>query len=275
MLKIMNRLRIKKTSWFYVLLCPDRWAEAFNYLRKRNTRQIGAAGDLPDPRDIHAKLSSADKRVKIPKTFSLRKKAEKLNWVSARQSKNACTCYSKSNGVEITNTIEHGTPQTINPEALWALQEQTGGSREHGDFIQNAEKQFHANPQGYPQTEYGRLRRQENTVIGAKLWLLRMETIRTGLYWKWITSERTTNSSFMKRTGEFKSGVGDILGGHAFVITGWDDARVNSDGTLGAFEALESEKMKWGNNPPGVFWIKYSDFHNIFSKYVSRDTWDI
>jgi len=275
MVNLKNRLRVKETSWLYVLFCPDRWKEAFLYFKNKNKPVVGEAGDLPDPRDLHARLGKASYRVTVPEKFSLREKAIRFGWGLTKQSKNSCTAYSKGHGVEVTNTIEHGKAVFIDKEEQWGYQEATGGSRAHGDLIQNAEKQFHKHPQGLPQSQYRRLRRQENTVFGAKIWLLKNETIRSGIHWGWVKKIRNTNSGFMKQTGEFIPCDGQPSGGHAVCLTGWDDTRVNSDGTLGAFEAVESEKMKWGNNPLGVFWIKYSDFHNIFSKYLSRDTWDI
>ena len=263
----------KENSWAGVAVRPSRWGEAVRYLLNSNQRPIDGAADNPDPRDFAAGLPAGS--VKIPSKFSLYDKAVKIGWGLTKQSLNSCTAYSKCHGAEITNTIEHGKVVNVDKEKQWAYQEDTGGGRDRGDLIQNAEKQFHKNPQGFKQTEYRRLRSAENSVRGAKLWLLKNETIRTGIYWKWVRSERNTNSGVMMDTGFFVPGEGTVLGGHACCITGWDDKAKAPDGSIGAFEVVESEKIKWEENPEGLFWVSYKYFHNMFSKYISRDTIDL
>ena len=264
---------MSKTSWHHVLRNPSRWWEAIVYASKVFQFPTIGAADRPDPRDFSAGTPSG--KAKLPKKFSLYDKAVKLGWEPTKQSKNSCTAYSKGHGVEITNTIEHQKPVGIEKELQWTYQLATGGSKEYGDYVQNAEKQFHKNPQGFKQTEYFRLRSKTNTVRGIKLWLLKNETIRTGVYWKWVPKERDTNSGVMMDTGFFSPGEGRVLGGHACLFTGWDDTMKNPDGSVGAFQLLESEKMLWGENPPGIFWVSYKDLARLFSKYISRDTIDL
>lgn len=265
----------KRTSWMRVLLSPSRYWEAIKYAFKKKLPDVylGAA-DRPDPRDVATKLPLGAINARMPRKISQKDKAKKLGWTPTKQSRNACTSYSKGHGVEIVNTIEHGKPITINKEKLWLQQELTGASRDSGDYIQNAEKQFHKNPQGFPQSEYRRLRRGENTVRGAKLWLTRGETIRTGIYWKWSSEHRMTNSRYMQETGFFTAGSGKPYGGHACDMVGFDDDKLCPDGSYGAFEMLESELENWGDDEPGTFWVSYADFSSLFSKYISRDTWD-
>ena len=254
---------MKKNSWTYVLLNPTRWWELLKYLTAPPP-SLGAC-DRPDPRDLSApKLKGT---VRMPRKFSLLEKSKKLGWEIAKQSKNSCTAYSKGHGVEVINTIEHQKPICIDKERQWEYQLKTGGSIARGDSIQNAEKQFHNNPQGFPQTEYRRLRGENDTVFGIKRWLLRIETIRTGIYWKWVSGMGMTNDEYMQTTGFFIPGDGRALGGHAVFISGWDDDKE-------AFEVVESEKIKWGDNEEGVFWVKYEHIHHLFSKYISRDTID-
>ena len=260
-------MKIKETSWLFVLLTPSRWGEALRYVFAPYVA-MGAA-DRPDPRDLDAKIPLGALTVTLPEKFSIREKAIALGWGPTKQSHNSCTAYSKCGSVERINTMEHAQPVSINAEIQWAHQEETGATRENGDFIQNAEYQFHRNPQGFPQTKYRRMRRNENTVYGTKRWLVgKQEEVRTGIYWKWCAEEHKMNMKVMQDTGYFTPGQGTILGGHAVTITGWDDSRA-------AFEIVESELMQWGDNPPGVFWVRYEDFDRMFSKYISQDSIDL
>lgn len=264
---------IKETSWKYVLTHPDRWGEAYRYFTA--TKPRFGAGDRPDPRDLDAKIPLGALVAKLPESVELDIKAEKIGWRAAKQTKNACTSYSKGGGVEVVNTMEHNEPIYIDKEVLWGHQEDSGASRDEGDFVQNAEYQFHHNPQGYPQTKYRRLRRNENTVNGVKRWLAKQETVRTGLYWKWCLEDRAMNMKVMQDTGFFVAGDGEIRGGHACFFAGYRNDKVNpTTGEVGAFKMRESELMKWGDNPPGVLWVSYSDFARLFSKYVSQDAID-
>lgn len=265
---------IKKTSWLFVLLTPSRWLEAIQYFLAPAVCPHRGSSDRPDPRDVEAKIKGAP-RVDMPEEFYLDDKAEALGWVSKKQSKNACSAYSKGNGVEITNTVLNQKPCYIDKEVQWGHQEDTGGSREEGDFIQNAEKQFHDDPQGFPQTGYGRLRRGDNSIHGVKRWLLNNETVRTLVYWKYIPEKRMTNFELLKQSGEYIPGSGTILSGHAILYTGWDDNYECLDGSRGAFRFKESEEMQMGDNAPGKFWISYTNFDKYRSKYVSMDEWDV
>jgi hypothetical protein len=221
---------IKKTSWLYVLLTPSRWGEAIKYLGGFNHKPVKGTGDNPDPRDITAKIRGSIS-ANMPEEFYLDDKAEDLGWKSKKQSKNACSAYSKGNGVEITNTVLNQKPCYIDKEELWGHQEDTGGSREKGDWLQNAEKQFDKHPQDYPQTGYGRLRSRDNSINGVKRWLLTSETVRTLVYWQWVPEQRNTNSGILLETGEYLPGEGRVLGGHAIIYTGWNDYRINLDGS--------------------------------------------
>lgn len=78
----------------------------------------------------------------------------------------------------------------------------------------------------------------------------------------------------MQETGFFVPGDGEINGGHACTITGYNNKKVCPDGSVGALRLRESELMTWGDNPPGVFWVSYKYFGNLFSKYVSQDAID-
>lgn len=265
---------IKQTSWLFVLLNPSRWFEACNYFFKKKPINFGAY-DRPDPRDLDAEIPFGAICIATPEEFYLDEKAENLGWNAKKQSKNSCTSYSKGGSVGVTNTIEHQKPIEIDEEILWAHQEDTGASRDRGDSIQNAEKQFHNFPQGFPQTEFRRLRRTENTIRGVKLWLLGMETVRTGVYWKWSQEHHNTNSGYMMKTGFFIPADGEILGGHAMFFAGWNDNMVCPSGKKGAFKMRESELMKWGDNQHGVCWLPYEHFDRVFSKYISRDTIDL
>jgi len=261
---------IKNTSWLFVLLHPSRWVEAYHYLFDPVPKMSGAY-DRPDPRDLNAEQHFFAGVVKISDEFYLDVKAEKLGWKAKKQTKNKCTSYSKGGSVGITNTIWHQKPVEIDEEVLWGHQEKTGGDKAWGDSVQNAEEQFHNHPQGFPQTQYRRLRRGEDTVRGIQLWLLRNETIRSGVYWKWIDEERNTNSGSMMVSGFFTVGTGKRLGGHAVYFSGWNKNMVCPDGSKGAFKMRDSELIKWGDNQPGVFWLPFSQIQNVFSKYVSRD----
>lgn len=271
---LINRLRIKKTSWIFVLLHPMRWGESLLYVLNSFRDPVTGTDDNPDPRDVSAKIKGSQ-HSKLPAEFYLYDKAENLGWKSKKQSKNSCSAYSKGNGVEITNTILNQKPCYIDKEEQWSYQCETGGSVEKGDWIQNAEKQFQNHPQKYPQTGYGRLRGKDNSIYGVKRWLINNETVRTVIFWKWVTAEKTTNSSILKRTGEFIPGNEKVLGGHALIYCGWNDNRINLDGTKGAFRFKESEEMKNGDNPKGILWVSYSNFDRIRSKYVSMDALDV
>lgn len=266
---------IKKTSWLYVLLSPSRWIEVPKYILPVKVK-LGA-GDRPDPRDLDAgEIYDSSRVARLPEKVSRLDEAKKLGWLPTKQSKNSCTAYSKGNGVEITNTIEHQEPVSVDKELQWSHQEENGASRDSGDLIQNAEYCFHKNPQGFPQTEYRRMRNAEDTVYGAKKWLAMGigRNIRTGIYWKWSKEHRNTNSGYMKETGFFIPGEGARLGGHATAIVGYDDNKECPDGSKGAFELFEPELETWGNNEPGNFWVSYEDFGSLFSKYISRDCID-
>ena len=262
---------IKETSWLFVLLTPSRWLEAYHYFFDVSKANIIGAYDRPDPRDLDAKQHPFAGAVKISKEFYLDEKAEKLGWKAKKQSLNSCTAYSKGGSVAVTNTLEHQKPVEIDEEVLWKHQEETGADRAYGDSVQNADKQFHKFPQGFPQTEYRRLRFYEDTIRGVKVWLLKNETVRSGIYWKWVDAERNTNSGYAMKTGFLIGGNGTILGGHAMYFAGWNDKMVCPDGSVGAFKMRESELMEWGDNPKGVMWLPYNQFENMFSKYVSRD----
>lgn len=263
---------IKKTSWIYVLLSPQRWKEIINYIQY--TPPVLGAGDRPDPRDRDASelFSGVHDRVLPSKTGNL-ELARKAGWTPVAQSLNSCTAYSKGYAVEITNSIEDGKSVYIDKELQWSHQEKTGASRKNGDFIQNAEKQFHENPQGFHQTEFWRMRNNENTVNGSRKWLVIGigSNIRTGIYWKWSSEHGMTNSTYMKKTGFFIPGDGKILGGHACTIVDYNDEIVAPDGSIGAFKLIEPGLEQWGNNLPGEFWVSYKYFNRLFSKYVSRD----
>lgn len=266
---------IKVNSWEYVATHPDRWIEAIQYFAYP-LKNIEGAGDRPDPRDKSAIFPLGAIPVDLPRKVSHVTTVKKIGWHPTKQSHNSCTSYSKGHGVEIVNTLEHGKPIYIDKEKQWGYQELLGASRDSGDTIQNAEYCFHENPQGFPQTEYRRMRRGENTVYGAKLWLAHGDTIRTGVYWRWCPEEHNTNSGLMIKYGFFVKGSGLPTGGHAVDMVGYDEDKVNPmTGEVGAFEMLESELINWGDNDPGTFWVSYSDFGSLFSKYISKDTWDV
>jgi len=263
---------IKKTSWLAPILTPSRWGEFYTYFVSWRLPRDGAS-DRPDPRDLDAKVWLKGTSPRIPKKKSNLEIPFQKQWKPQKQSRNSCTAYSKGFAVEIANTTEEGSPVYIDKELQWKHQEKTGASRDSGDFIQNAEKQFHDNPQGFPQTEYRRIRAREDNIENIKKWLCMGigRTIRTGISWQWVINKRMSNSTYMKKTGFFIPGDGQNLGGHATLIVGFDDDKECPDGSKGALKMFEPELETWGDNPPGVFWVSYKHINNLFSKYISRD----
>jgi len=219
------------------------------------------AMDLPDDRDWVAGVPTLRH---FPTRIDLVKKAQNLGFTPRKQSKGSCTAYSEIFRAEIENTIEHGKKIILDTEAQWAWQEKSGASREKGDWIQNAKKQFQKHPQGFPQTEY---RRIDGGVDLCKKWLAKQKPINTGIYWRWLSDKRMTNFRYMKETGIYIPGEGKVLGGHAIILTGFD---------RGVIKFLEPEltRNKSGNNQDGVFEIFEDHFEKLMSQYISFDAWD-
>jgi len=253
---------MKEGSWLNVLSDVTRWGDLCRYFIQDRMPLMGAE-DRPDPRDFSSQLPKG-----LPKNFAKREKsnnweqARKIGWMPKKQSRNSCTAYSKGAQVEIVNTIEEQKPVYIDKEMLWAQQERTGASREYGDYIQNAQKQFHLSPQGFNQIEYRRLRREENNPESAAMWLFLGNIIQTGIYWGRYGT--TTNYKRMKETGIFVPHEGQSIGGHAVLF-------VDVDMKTRMFKCFDPEVEKWGDNEAGIFWLRFDDFFAAFSKYIARD----
>jgi len=220
------------------------------------------AMDEPDDRDY---IAGSPLVKEFPTKKSIYTKANNLGFFMYKQSEGACTAYSETYRASIENTIEHGRAIILDAEAQWELQMQTGGKRKAGDFIQNAKKQFHKNPQGYPQTEY---RRIDGDCKVAKKWLILNKPINTGVYWRWLPEYRMTNYKYMENTGLYIPGNGEVIGAHAILITGYDGEYI---------EFIESEitPNKSEKRPEGVFLMHQDHFESMMSKYISFDATDI
>lgn len=219
------------------------------------------AMDLPDERDY---LAGSPKIGVLPSRVDLYAKAHRIGYKPRKQTKGSCTAYSEIYRAEIENTIEHGKKIILDPELQWKYQEATGASRDRGDFIQNAKKQFHKHPQGYPQTEYRRL---SGGHYDAMKWLALQRPINTGVYWRWLPDKRMSNYEWMKRTGVYIPGEGKALGAHAILYTGYEN---------GDFKFLESELTPnlSGNNKDGEFVMSLEDYYRAMSCYISMDALD-
>jgi len=222
----------------------------------------GSAMDKPDVRDF---LAGNPIVGDFPTKKSIFTKASELGFRLTKQTEGACTAYAETYRASIENTLEHGKVIVFDAEAQWKLQIETGATRKSGDFIQNAKKQFHKNPQGFPQTEY---RRMDGDYKIAKKHIILDKPINTGVYWRWLPEYRMTNYKYMSNTGLYIPGSGEIIGAHAILLTGF-----NGD----YFEFIESEvtENKSNKNPAGVFMMHKDYFENIMSKYISFDATDI
>ena len=218
----------------------------------------GGMGDVPDGRDYNAGIPAI---TKLPKKVDLYEKAKKHGFEISQQSRNSCTAYATIFCAEIMNAIEHGKKIELDEEYQWSMQEITGARRDRGDLIQNALKTFLNYPQGYPITEYRRIK--EKDVKTAKKWLALGFPIMTGIHWKKPTS--TEGSwSIVKRTGIWHWLYGKIVGGHAILIIGYDDERES-------FLAIQSLKKEI---PWEYMEIPYTDAIKTMSWYILRDTID-
>lgn len=237
---------------------------AYEY-KKRYGEQIQGVDDLPDPRDYRV-AAITDYRLELPDEWNVLEYAERLGYVLPSQSVNSCTAYARIMHADMVNTIWNQRLVSLDAEVQWSHQEATGGTREKGDYIQNAYKQFHLHPQEYPDLEYGRMRftgaEMERQI---KLQLMKFNLVGTGVYWKSDKKTGVSNYTLMRETGWFEPLSGLPFGGHAVVIMGW-----NKDGWILA----EPSRGKWGDNPPGVFRCKYEYTDALFSKYVSKDARD-
>lgn len=221
-------------------------------------------GDNPDPRDY---VAGEAPKVRLPQKVSLYSEASKFGFKIKKQSKNSCTAYSETHRAEIENTLGNGELVTLNAEEQWAWQLQTGASKEGGDWIQNAKKQFQKHNQGYPQTEYRRI--FDKNIIEIKKWLALKRPLNTGVPWYWISNLGMSNMQYMMETGIWTTGNYKLDSAHAITFTGYDDS-------TRMFEFIESEKLqrKDKKHPDGMFHISYDELHEIMSMYMSFDCKD-
>lgn len=223
-------------------------------------------GDNPDPRDYHAGRAPKQS-VGFPRIVSSYHQAKDFGFMIKKQSKNSCTAYSEIMRAEMVNILEHSRNIILDAELQWKFQLQTGASVDSGDWIQNAKKQFHKNPQGYYQTEYRRIYDRSLTEI--KTWLVQRKQINSGLYWKWLKDKRMTNYEWMMKTGEYVPAEGESLGGHAILLTGYND-------DTGMIEFIESEKTpnETKKHDDGEFHVSYENYIRLMSMYISFDAID-
>lgn len=222
--------------------------------------------DVPDPRDYHAPEINPI-NANLPDEFSLLEKIDPLKWEAIKQSWNTCSSYSKKYQNEICNTIWNEILCEIDGEELWGHQEYSGAVRQNGDTLQNSQKQFHKNPQGFPQYEFFRLRWTGHKLVEQmKLWVYaRFQPIQTGGKWRYLNGKN--NYSEGKKTGEwFPFLGGKTIGAHAWNVIGW---------TKTHWIIIESELDQWGDHKiKGVFLVDMVNTERMFSKYVFRDAID-
>ncbi len=227
-----------------------------------NRAILFGATDLPDERDDQDEKPVP--KGKLPKKVDLLYRAEQVandlgvDLVLKMQSRNSCTAYALTWMRILQELLENGRLIDIDGEVQWEWQLSTGGSRDHGDRLQNALNQARKHPQGFPFDRYKALDRYD--IHHAKVRLAQENFVYLGVHWGALESGESNYYKAL-RTGLWEKVFGRANGGHACFAFGYDDD---------AGELLIAEPMKkfWGGWRMSVFHVKYEDYPALMSKYI-------
>lgn len=248
------------TKWIYKLI-------DLKVAQMKNDVFTGAI-DVPDKRDY---LDGTPDLVALPREVDLYMKARAFYSKQVgevlplpTQSLNSCTAYAGGDTKIITNLLNRAQVISFNQETQWIHQEdEQGATRSSGCTLQGALKMLVKYPQGYPLKEY---RRINGNIEHIKTRLAQGLPIYSGISWK-VRPEGGNNYSDMKNTGIYKWYPTKLLGGHAVTIVGYSDETQ-------MFKCIEPMRYYWGANPPGVFFVPYSEIFNMHSMYILKDQID-
>ena len=223
-----------------------------------------AVVDVPDPRDWLVKSSELrlgsgyDKWDLLPDFIFLYEIAKKLGVKFVWQDGNECTAYALIYAVKIAQTIQENKAVELDEEKQWQAQKKTGASDRTGDTLQHAMKTFIKNPQGSPIAQYRRVKPNRNVkdiVWEACMQITLGRPLYTGVLWK------GNNWNNLVKTGYWEYVKGQIKGGHAVMVVGFDKEKKE----FLIFQAIEK---KFGDNDIGVFKIKFDQLEKLMSIYA-------
>lgn len=212
------------------------------------------AYDLPDKRDFDATHILGAEEVTIPDVIKL--PLEEGNQGSSVE----CTLYSSYHAAQIANEIEHKIKLNPSFDLGWEFQGKFGTRTSKGDSVQTALKSLvknglQTNGKIYKIEGYAKI---EKDMID--YWLAQGYAI--------VTSAKTTKTNFKKAKHEGIWGGmdGDVVTGHAFIISGKEP---------GFKIASNSYGSDWGKFKDGTFKIADKDVVHLGTCYVVYDTKDL
>lgn len=219
--------------------------------------------ELDDPRDYFAShiLGAIPGDYQYPNKVRL--DFDEGNQGADPRTKVACTCYSANHAAQYANELEHQV--SIDPDFFtsWDKQGEYGTRTANGDYVLTALKNIRDNglitEEGkvFPIEGFARIERHELKYYLAEGFVV-------------ITSADTTATNFKnaKSTGYWTGKDGVRVGGHAFVLTGYE---------AGGEEVVASNSYgkSWGYFKDGTFRIKEAQLNDLGSMYVLFDKKDL
>jgi len=219
--------------------------------------------DVTDVRDYVAGFARIDL---LPPVVDHLLKSTNKGLIFKEQGINRCTAFARGYASMIANTINNDSVAYFDSDKLWDLQVAAGDADpSYGATLQSALREYHENPQGYPDAPYSRVRPSRNDlgteIMIAKSWLARGRILYSGVRWTSLTWRGLVN------TGIYRWISGKGTGAHALIFVGYDDERK-------AFKLFEPMLLTYGENQRGVIWLPYSEFGKIMSVTVLHDLKD-
>jgi len=210
--------------------------------------------DRPDVRDYSAEQILGKDDVPLPESVKLQLKE------GDQKTSVMCTCFSAYHACQIANEYEHEIELDPWFEKGWEVQGKFGTRTEDGDYVQTALKSvvkngFFANGENYKVDGYARIEKSD-----INYWLAKGYAI--------VTSASVTKTNFKKAKHDgIWSGIdGAVVGGHAFVLTGYKPFYKIASNSYG---------KTWGKFEDGTFLIKNEDVKDLGSCYIIYDHKDL
>lgn len=226
---------------------------------------LGYVTDPVDERDMLWRSAVIRERIQVPVNFKL----ENLGPVLDQGQEPKCVAFSSASQKYYSEYLQHGEYFNFDPHWLYAeCKKRDGIPNEGGTFIRVALEIMHdlgykAKP-GHGGLTVDTYFKIDNHVRLTSLQQIKEATYTIGPVLFGIGVDQ--GIFYPDNNGIVAEPNGQIEGGHAMMICGWDDAK-QCKGSVGAFWVKNSWGTAYGDG--GYMWLPYSHF----STYEDWDAW--